>query len=493
MADGEAFGWPGLDPTWTSSAKDLVSTPLGASRVWITLGHGILNEVYWPATDRPQIRDLGFLIAGEGWWAEVKRLNRYRISTPGPEIPLARVVHLDERYKLELEFLPLPLRDAVLIRYRLEGLNLRLYALLAPHLGRSGRGNTAWVEDRGLFAAKGTETLALVADAGFSRASAGFVGHSDGWQDFHRNGAMTWTFARAENGNVALMGELAADQGLLALAFSLTPEGAYTLAASSLAEGWQSAREHFIQEWRTWGTGLVLPGGEAGLEAQGKLSAAVLRVHEDRTYPGAVVASLSIPWGDSRDDAGGYHLVWPRDAAEVGFALLASGLTEDARRMLAYLIARQQRDGSWPQNFFLDGTPYWTGIQLDETAFPVLLAAKLKAEGSLGALEPLAGEMVRKAVRYLAVHGPYSPEDRWEENAGANPFTLAVLIAALTAAANLGFLAGAEHDYALSLADNWNARVEEWTYVEGTDLDGRYGTRGHYVRITPPYETALRG
>src|SRR5205085_9824644 len=43
-----APGGPGSRPTWTSSAKDLVTTALGTSRVWVTLGYGILNEVYWP-------------------------------------------------------------------------------------------------------------------------------------------------------------------------------------------------------------------------------------------------------------------------------------------------------------------------------------------------------------------------------------------------------------------------------------------------------------
>jgi len=49
---------------WTSSAKDMVTTALGLSRVWVTMGFGILNEVYWPATGQPQVRDLGFIMVG---------------------------------------------------------------------------------------------------------------------------------------------------------------------------------------------------------------------------------------------------------------------------------------------------------------------------------------------------------------------------------------------------------------------------------------------
>ena len=60
---GQAPGSPGIAPTWTSSAKDIVGCALGPSRVWFTLGFGIVNEVYYPRIDIPQIRDLGFIVA----------------------------------------------------------------------------------------------------------------------------------------------------------------------------------------------------------------------------------------------------------------------------------------------------------------------------------------------------------------------------------------------------------------------------------------------
>ena len=190
MASVEAFGGPGIAPTWSSSTKDLVTTALGPSRLWVTLGYGIVNEVYWPATGEPQIRDLGFIVAGDDGWFELKRVNRYRLSTPAPHLPLARVVHEGERYTLSLEFLPDPLRDVLLISFELVGEGFRLYPLLAPHLGATGWDNTAWVED-GLFAqGPGEHALCLVAEGGFARASAGYVGASDGWQDFNANGRM---------------------------------------------------------------------------------------------------------------------------------------------------------------------------------------------------------------------------------------------------------------------------------------------------------------
>lgn len=194
-----AFGQPGSPPTWSSSAKDRIITALGSSRLWATLGHGILNEVYWPATGQPQTRDLGFIIGGDGYWVEVKRQRSYTLRTPKPFIPLPEVVHTGDRYRLSLEFLPDPFRDVLLIRTRLEGDGLRVYPLLAPHLGMSGWNNRAWV-DAGLYAQSGGGALCLLSDPPFARASAGYVGQSDGWQDFARNGRMSWTFEHAADG-----------------------------------------------------------------------------------------------------------------------------------------------------------------------------------------------------------------------------------------------------------------------------------------------------
>jgi len=479
---GTAFGAPGHAPTWCSSDKDQVITALGSSRLWATIGHGILNEVYWPSTGQPQIRDLGFIVAGDDFWSEVKRENRYTLSRPGPHIPLPQVIHSSERYRLEVEFLPDPNRDVLLIRAQLEGEGLHLYPLLAPHLGMSGWNNTAWVADH-LYAQRDDQVLCLATVPGFIRASAGYIGSSDGWQDFARNGSMRWTFARAEQGNVALMGELEAGENVLALAFAQTVEGARTLALASLVEGFANVRQHFVAGWDAWGGHLTLPRATPAITEEAFLSATVLRVHEDRTYLGAIVASLSIPWGTQGDDPGGYHLVWTRDAVEAGFGLLAAGQIEDVRRLLAYLSATQEQDGGWPQNFYPDGRPRWTGIQLDEVGFPVMLAAKLHELGSEHDFREL--EMVRKAAAYLAQQGPASPQGRWEENSGLGPFTLAVEVAALVAAATY-CLQGQDRDYALSLADCWNERIEEWTYVRDTELSRRHGVDGYYIRISPP-------
>ena len=123
--------------SWTSGAKDLVMTALGTSGVWATIGQGILNEIYWPAVDQPQVKDLGFLVSGAGWWQEVKRAGRYTLSTPEPGLPLPTIVHTgrNQAYQLTLRPVVDPDHDALLVAYDLAGAEVRLYPLLAPHLG----------------------------------------------------------------------------------------------------------------------------------------------------------------------------------------------------------------------------------------------------------------------------------------------------------------------------------------------------------------------
>src|SRR3546814_524636 len=165
------------------------------------------------------------------------------------------------------------------------------------------------------------------------------------------------------------------------------------------------------------------------------LSGLVLKGQEGRTDPVGVVASLSVPGGNTGESSGGYHLVWTRDAVEAGLALLAVGRTDDAGRMLGYVIATQQPDGGWSQNSFPDGRPFWTGVQLDQVGFPILLAAKLEEFGALGGLDGVPA-MIRRAASYLARNGPIRPTDRWAANAGISTFPLGVETAALVAAAD---------------------------------------------------------
>ena len=489
--------------SWLPGPKDLVTTGLGNGHVWATVGQGIVNEVYWPTVGEPQIRDLGFIVAGDNWWHEVKQVASYRVQMADPAVPLASIVHTgpaDHPYQLTLEVVPDSERDVVLVTYALTGADARVYALLASHLQQhpadnaandfSGGGdNIAWVAGGSLFAQGAGRSLCLSADPAFSQASVGYFGSSDLWQDFSQHNAMSWNFTNAGPGFVVLGAELAAASGTIALAFADDPATAGGLTGQSLAAGIGAASTAMTSAWQGWSASGQLPpptaGDPASLRDALRQSAMILRVHQDHAYPGATVAALSTPWGDTSNNPGGYHLVWPRDAVECGFALALSGHSGDAQRLLDYLVREQSPDGHWQQNFYPDGTPYWTGVQLDETALPVMLAAKLD---DLGYPPSSATKtMIASAVGYLVQNGPLSPQDRWEEDPGGSPFTLGVIIAALVAGAK--YLDAASANYALALADNWNERLEEWTYVAGSWLDTVFGLDGHYVRVGPDPQT----
>jgi glucoamylase len=483
---GAAFGAPGIAPTWSSSDKDYVSTALGGSRLWATVGHGIINEIYWPSTGQPQVRDFGFYLVGEAVadgtrWIDLKRVRDYSLATPGPYRPALTITHHGDDYDLALEVLPDPRRDVLLVRFNITG-PYRLVVIVAPHLGSTGRHNSAWIDDGYAYARHGDYCMCLAADPPLLKLSCGYVGASDGWQDLNRHGELTYAFTSAENGTVALTAEAADRSGVLALGFAGGAVGAFTRARTALAAQFDALREEFLQDWNAWGERLQLPRPDETLGDAGLQSAAVLKIHEDRAYPGAVVASLSVPWGNSTDTLGGYHLVWPRDATLTAFALLAAHQLVDARHILAHLTATQGRDGRWPQNYFPSGEPFWVGVQLDEAAFPILLAAKLREIGE--AELPGTRHMVRSAVGFIARTGPSSPQDRWEECPGVSPFTLAVAISALVAA--VPWLPDEERDYTLSLADDWNERLESWCYVCNTDLARQIGVTGYYVRIGSP-------
>ncbi len=504
-----APGWPGIPARWTSSAKSGLGTAVSRdSRVWFTLSHGILNEIYYPRVDHACTRDLGFLVTdGERYFSEEKRDAHSQTSQVARGVPAYEIRNtaVDGRYRIEKEVLTDPWRDVVLQRVRfvpLQGTlaNFRLYALLAPHLANRGDGNTAWVGDyKGspmLMAERGSFALALASSSPWLARSVGFVGTSDGWQELQASKRLTRTYLRAENGNVAVTGEidLGASDGVftLALAFGPTATEAGQHALISLLEDFDKTKAAYVAGWKSWHKTLRSSGPAKGSRRSlYHLSAAVLQVHESKRVEGGVIASLSIPWGFSKgdDDLGGYHLTWPRDLVETAGGFLAVGARHAARRVLRYLEVTQEPDGHWSQNMWLDGTPYWQGVQMDETALPILLVDLAAREGVIDESER-AGfwPMVRLAASFLARNGPVSPQDRWEEDPGYSPFTIAAEIAALLVAADLADAAAqaTAATYLRETADAWNASIERWLYVSGTTLAQRHGVDGYYVRIAEP-------
>ena len=399
-----------------------------------------------------------------------------------------------------------------------------------------------------LFAQRKGVSLALMCDAGWTAASCGFVGVNDGWHQVRASGHLTERYTEARDGNIALTGEVqlehcrrasddpARAEFVIALAFGSGPAEAAQRARMTLASQFERIQSSYARNWlrfheHTHGpapvTARALNPEQSRLsaardlavhahdstqahDARGhrpardrrkrtpvdlpesvvdlyRMSAAVLAIHEDKSASGAVIASLSIPWGHSKGDheLGGYHLVWPRDLVNSAGALIALGHGVLARRTLRYLLSTQEADGRWAQNLWLDGTPYWNGVQMDEIAFPIVFAELLRREGQLEDIDPWP--MIRAAAGFLMRHGPVTGQDRWEENGGYSPFTLAVQISSLLIAADFADRAN-QTDLAellRSTADAWNEGVERWTYVTDTPLAREVGVDGYYVRIAP--------
>jgi glucoamylase len=201
-----------------------------------------------------------------------------------------------------------------------------------------------------------------------------------------------------------------------------------------------------------------------------------------------MIASLAVPWGFNKgdEDLGGYHLVWPRDLVETAGGLLAAGAHENARRVLSFLQATQEEDGHWAQNMWLNGSAYWGGIQMDETALPILLMDLAWREKALTDQDRLRfWPMVRKAAVYLLRNGPISPQDRWEEVSGYTPFTIGAEIAALLVAAEMADLnnEASVSAYLREVADDWHGAIDRWMYVSDTDWSRKFDVKGYYIRI----------
>ena len=177
------------------------------------------------------------------------------------------------------------------------------------------------------------------------------------------------------NGNIALTGEIdLPDSGEFTIAVACG--GSYPSTAAkllqSLAEPFESHRERYVRQWQR---AVVNPKFDFSKDTSDgggmyRLSRCVLLAHEDKIFQGALVASMSIPWGETKGDLdlGGYHLVWTRDLVQSATALLATGQTGTPLRALIWLAALQRPDGSFPQNSWLDGTAYWSGLAARQVA-----------------------------------------------------------------------------------------------------------------------------
>ena len=497
-----APGGPGITPRWTFGAKDAVGTAYSvSSRLWYTLANGVLTEVYYPTIDTPQIRDTQYLVSdGETFFHDERRNMTTKLDCLGSAALGFKVTNSDPegKYSIEKTIIGDPHLPCLLVRTRFnvapawQG-RLHLYVLCAPHLQIGGWHNNANVVDarnhRFLTAHRDNVYLAVMATVPMSKLSVGYVGVNDGWTDLSQNFQMDWEYTSALDGNVAMMGELDLSQSnefTLALAFGHTTHNAGSTLVQSLAIPFEHSLQTFDEQWQRTRRRMSLMDKLTSFDSfLFARTVNLLLANEDKLYPGAMIASLSIPWGEDKsdDDLGGYHLVWTRDMVNCATALLAVGDTVTPLRALIYLAITQREDGGFYQNFWIDGSPYWTGIQLDEVAFPIILAWRLWKANGLADFDPYY--IVRRACGYLIREGPATKQERWEEAGGYSPSTLAVNIAALICAAECLESRGDAHtaDFVRCYADFLESHIEKWTVTEkGTLVPGI--TR-HYIRINP--------
>ncbi len=483
-----APGAPGNDARWATAGKQAIGTSATLeSKVWFTLAQGALTEVYYPDVTVANVHKLEFVVVNP----KTKKVETetadaiHEIKVLRPDSLSFQQINTAKsgEWKITKTYTADPERDSILIDVKFEpkSLDLNLYVYYDPSLGNTGMHDTAWSQGKALLSQEKDISSALIANDEMSEISSGFYGVSDGLEQLKTAGKITTTYQRAENGNVAQIAKLETVRNLrksisFALGFGKTPEEALQTAKNSLGKGFAEYEKGWSDYVKT------LPKVEAKYQAQFNMAAMVLKAQEDKTVRGANVASLTIPWGGganaNEDVGGGYHLVWSRDLYQVVTAYMALGDMAAANRALDFLFNIQQKeDGSFPQNSWLDGKKGWGSLQLDEVAYPLILAYQLKRFD-----KPTYENHVKRAAAFLVKTGPKTTQERWEEKSGYSPSTIAAEIAGLVCAADIakrnGDDAGAE--IYLKTADDWQANIEKWTAT----TNGKYGDGNYYVRLT---------
>jgi glucoamylase len=501
-AEPVAPGAPGEKSVWTPADKHGFGTSrTPESEVWFTLRPGELSEVFYPDLGTPALRNLEFVVAdGAGL---VERTSDVRGSTSAPDARVPAYEQVDEsptgRWRMVRTYVTDPGRDAVLVDVRFTSLDDRpysVYAVADPALSNEGDDDRAAADGAGLVASDGAAALSLAADTGFDDRTVGHLGTSDARTDLLADGDLDARYSAAVPGNVVLAGRLTgvtglgdAQQAVVALGFGADAGAASAAASESLADGFDTVAAAYADGWHRYiGELHDVPDSAAGITDVYWASVVVNAASEDKRNPGAFVASPSMPWvwGQEVDDLSSpseaYHLVWSRDLYQHATALLAAGDRAAAERALDFLLQRQQRpDGSFPQNSDVRGTTVWESLQLDEVALPLVLAWQLDRT------DPQTYERVRRSAEFLIGYAgerpaPWSPQERWENQSGYSPGTIAAEVAGLVCAADLARRAGdtASADRWLGAARDWAGRIEAWTVT----ATGPLSPEPYYLRLT---------
>jgi glucoamylase len=529
----EAAGAPGAASYYDEARKDCVGTAANtSSKVWYTVADGTLSDVYAPTIDNTNVKSLDPVVTGPGFTALQPRDMTYTVASLDGTGMACQVTALDaaHRFKLVTDFITDPSAEAVVMRMSLvplpgapSGLSvyLRFNPLLNGH-GGGGSGNAGGESATIVSTPRGpiplaystnsfTEAVnrsyatpmyaALAADGAFRAVENGFAGtSSDGLAELDASGTLTPTAPDASDGNVVQTVELGLRGGsaTVALGFGGSERDAVGTALAASAAPFAATYGAYQAGWRAYDARLLPPGGagrhapvSAPQAAAYWLSANVLKASEDKTFPGATAASLASPWGQAVPAGqpasnglapyfGSYREVFPRDAYETFTGFLTDGDLATARQIVYYMFDDMQLpNGSFPRNGLLNGkaAPDTGGLQLDETADPILEAWQARLAGD----RSLYLDHIRPAADFLAANGPADGVERWEEQTGFSPSTMADEVAGLVAAAAIARVQGdtASRRLFLATADDFRRLILTTTVTD----DGPLSSQPYFIRV----------
>jgi glucoamylase len=517
-----APGAPGNESYFDLARKDCVGTARNTtSKVWFTVADGVLSDTYWPTIDATNVSTLQYLVSDGHSFTDLQtRDMTYRV-VPDPTGMSCTVVASSAAhgYRITTTYIADPGNNAVLMRTSFQGRSGdQLYVRLDPLAGGTGGGgaqnaggnSAVLTTDSGqtVPVAFNTNTvtnavnrdyavptyMALESSTGFSNASVGYAGSaSDGLTMLDSAHALT-AYGSAPNGHVTLTAEIPTGRRhrpvTLALGFGTTQNAALRVARSSLSQRFDDAWFDYERQWRRYDTGLRKPArwlGRAGVREYYQ-SVNVVKASEDKTFPGAIAAGLASPWGQSVPAGnltngkptyfGSYREEFSRDTYEAFTGLLVAGDIRTAQDATKFLFDRQQQaDGSMPRNSLPNGRPApdTGGLQLDECSYPILM----DWQSGLASDATLYHQHVIPAADFVVAHGPSDGSERWEEQSGYSPSTIAAEIAGLTAAAAI---ARVNHDAAharlyQATADDFARNIKGWTVTTTGPAAPRYFIR----------------
>jgi glucoamylase len=458
--------------TWTEADKDGYGTSTAVtSKVWHTLDDGRLTEVFYPDLGTPSVRSLEFVVSEGKFTQRDTQAQTRSVQLVDPRsLTYTQVNEEPGRYRITKTYVTDPARNVLMIDVRFESLNgnpQHLDVLYDPSLGNDHEDDVA----------ERNPSVLLARDKGSPVASA-----VAGSPAFDRTSSTGSRGDLVQTGQTSLTGLPGSQSLTVALGFGDTTGAALSAANASLGAGFAATRTAYESGWHSYLGGLKSPPATADSTLY-NASVMTLAAHEDKTYRGGYIASPTMPWvwGTGLENpSGAYHLVWSRDLYQIATALIAAGDTAGANRAVDYLFTRQQKpDGSFPQNSLVDGTPHWGNLQLDEVAFPIVLAWQLGRTD-----KALYQDHIKRAADFIVnfPDAPFSPQERWENQSGYSPGTIASEIAGLVCAADIARQNGdtASADRYLRTADDWQKRVDGWTAT----TNGPYAPRPYYLRLT---------